>query len=275
MTDAIQKTNTIKKWIVGGFALGLGGVLGYGLLSFRQEDIQVAALRKQNASLQAALNRTRFGNEAASAEPPAAPAVTAPKVVVHERRVPGEQVPVTSAETAAELDRVKQANKSLEYETEVAKANAASIAAESARWQAATKDLEEKLAASNRLAEALQTQFRAASERISRLQLDTAEAKRESARAAESAAKGPAQSKAVDDLMRRRDGYIASILRRYREITDQYRTVAQRADRPSDLAGGEVSRIQSAIALAEDDLRQIESLNAQAKRVLAEANSRK
>ena len=265
----------MKNWLAGGFALGLGVVSGYGLLSLRQESLQVWALRRQNSVLQAALMRARLENPAPAPEAVFEPAVPGPKIIIQERRLPGEQIPVASAEMIAELERARKAAKTLEYELEVAKSNGAAITAESGRWQAATKDLEERLAASSRLAEALQTQFRSASERLSQLQIDTAAAKRESARLAESSAKGSSQSKAIDDLNRRRDGYLTSILRRYRDITDQYRTVTQRSDHPGDLAAGELSRIQSAISLAEDDLRQIEGLNAQTKRLLADANSRK
>ncbi len=66
-----------------------------------------------------------------------------------------------------------------------------------------------------------------------------------------------------DDLNRRRDQYMTNVLRRYREVTDLYRTLSLRQEGPRD----DLSRIQNAISLAEEDMRQLQSLNAQARRL--------
>ena len=66
--------------------------------------------------------------------------------------------------------------------------------------------------------------------------------------------------------------YLNNILRRYREITEQYRAMSgvldSRRDREAAPVGStEIARIQNAIALAEEDLKQIDALNAQAARL--------
>jgi hypothetical protein len=57
-------------------------------------------------------------------------------------------------------------------------------------------------------------------------------------------------------------------LRRYRQITEQYRSMAgmmqtQRTDAPA-AGSADLARIQDSIAMAEEDLRQLNNLNAQA-----------
>jgi hypothetical protein len=66
--------------------------------------------------------------------------------------------------------------------------------------------------------------------------------------------------------------YLNNILRRYREITEQYRAMSgvldSRRDREAaPVRSTEIGRIQNAIALAEEDLKQIDALNAQAARI--------
>lgn len=76
----------------------------------------------------------------------------------------------------------------------------------------------------------------------------------------------------LQDLERRRDQYLTSALRRYRDITGQFRAMSGMLDssrEPSSnsLNGPALTRIQSTIALAEDDLRQLHEFNAQAQQV--------
>ncbi len=66
---------------------------------------------------------------------------------------------------------------------------------------------------------------------------------------------------------------MSSILRRYKDITDQYRALSialdGRRDRQSaPLGEAELARIQNSIAMTEEDLRQINALSAQASSIL-------
>ncbi len=75
----------------------------------------------------------------------------------------------------------------------------------------------------------------------------------------------------LENIFRRREMYLNNILRRYREITEQYRALSgvqdgrDRAATP--LSSAEISRIQNSLALAEDDLKQLTALSAQAQRL--------
>jgi chromosome segregation ATPase len=81
-----------------------------------------------------------------------------------------------------------------------------------------------------------------------------------------SALKTPARASSVpdgelDELSRRRDGYLKSLIRRYREIDNDYRVVMRdpQGPRTTDPA---MLRIQATLSQAEEDLRQIDYLNA-------------
>jgi chromosome segregation ATPase len=73
-------------------------------------------------------------------------------------------------------------------------------------------------------------------------------------------------SKDVEDLQRRREAALVTLERRYREVTDLYRNFSlslQTRESPGQgLQAGDLSRIQTALQQAEEDLRQLRSLNA-------------
>jgi len=76
----------------------------------------------------------------------------------------------------------------------------------------------------------------------------------------------------LDDVMRRRDTYLSNLQRKYRDVTDQLRSLSARLERyrDSDSAPGfasDLPRIQSLVQSAEEDLRQVQALNAQAQRL--------
>ena len=76
----------------------------------------------------------------------------------------------------------------------------------------------------------------------------------------------------LQDLERRRDVYLTSILRRYRDITDEFRAMSSIMDTSHDgsssaCSGAALSRIQSAVTSAEDDMRQMSELSARSQKL--------
>ena len=72
------------------------------------------------------------------------------------------------------------------------------------------------------------------------------------------------------DINRRRENVITSLQRRYREMTDVLRALTVRLDTQRDsvaTVAPDISRMQSTAQSAEDDLRQLASLNTQAQRI--------
>jgi chromosome segregation ATPase len=128
------------------------------------------------------------------------------------------------------------------------------------------------LAAANQAIETVRAELKATADRLAQLEAASAKWKQDSASAKQSAAQLDQTLTDLEDVVRRREMYLNNMLRRYREITEQYRAISgvmdSRRDRQSAPASSpEISRIQNAIALAEEDLRQIQALDAQAQRL--------
>ena len=150
-------------------------------------------------------------------------------------------------------------------------AETASLRQELQAGAIATAELQQRLDAANQSATSLQARLKTAEERLEKL---AAERKATQPLAAQPAQRAPAAEEArlqaqLEDITRRRDAYIASILRRYRELANEYRTFgtafAVPNDRdPTSKTGPELMRIQNTIALVEEELRQLNGLEAQA-----------
>jgi chromosome segregation ATPase len=70
----------------------------------------------------------------------------------------------------------------------------------------------------------------------------------------------------LESVQRRRETLLRNIVRRYREVSEQYRAVALQVNNPDQFSSGgvDLSRLQNAVTLAEEDLRQLRPLNARA-----------
>jgi len=77
----------------------------------------------------------------------------------------------------------------------------------------------------------------------------------------------------LQDLDSRRDALLTSILRRYRDITSQFRAMSGQlgsnrdSNASSPFTDSALTRIQSAVSSADDDLRQLSELSAQARQL--------
>jgi chromosome segregation ATPase len=129
-------------------------------------------------------------------------------------------------------------------------------------------DLEDNLAGANRLVGALQAELKGKSQRLAPLQAANESLRQENDQIKDKLSRVTKLAAQLEEINRRREDYLSNILRRYRDVTEQYRAFAAQADSPAaGPAGGEVSRIQNAISMTEEDLRQLNDLNAQAERL--------
>jgi len=116
------------------------------------------------------------------------------------------------------------------------------------------------------VSEALDTELKFKAQRL--IQVETSEKLlQEKLSKAELAAKRVVVvSKDVEDLNRRREATLLTLERRYRDVTDLYRNFSlsmQTRENPGQgLQAGDLSRIQTALQQAEEELRQLRSLNA-------------
>jgi chromosome segregation ATPase len=140
-------------------------------------------------------------------------------------------------------------------------------AEENKRLAASEADLKEKVAVNSRVIEAVQTELKGKQNRVAELDAANRRLSDENRTRADKLAELPRALQELEQINRRREGYLTGILRRYRDITDQYRAVSARLDRDNSASGiSELGGIQNTISMAEEDLRQLAALNAQAVR---------
>lgn len=141
---------------------------------------------------------------------------------------------------------------------------------EAAKAREALLEAREDAQAARRVADAVQAELKVKSDRLVRVETESRLAQERMAKAESASTKLTAAARELEEINRRRDGYLNTLLRRYRDVTDLFRSVSLNAQ-TSDAAGagggfqaGDLSRIQNAMQQAEDDLRQVQSLNARA-----------
>jgi len=134
-----------------------------------------------------------------------------------------------------------------------------------ANTQAQLDDLQKKL-------DDAVTESGIAHQRVAALEADNATLKANEGGATAKAAEASRIVANLQDLDRRRDVYLTSILRRYRDITSEFRNMSSMLDTSHDpgssaCSGAVLGRIQNAVSSAEDDLRQLSELNARAQKL--------
>lgn len=241
------------------------------VLWWRAEDARSGA-EQRVAGLEAEVSRLKASAQSAPA--PAKPEENSPdaqpaKVV----QAPTGTDPAPYLRTIEELrEQVRDLSKEISAARDAATAAEARLteaSAEIAKGRAEAAELREDLQAARRLTAAVQAELSVKNDRIVRVETNERLMQERLSRAEAANAKVAAASKEVEDLNRRREASITTLVRRIREVSDLYRNFtlnAQTHDTPGTggLQAGDLSRIQSAIQQAEDDLRQLQTLNARA-----------
>lgn len=267
---------TIPFWITAAAFLLL--LAAAGIAIFRQAHTisgqvwQLGERAKENAALRRQLREQSATPAApAASEPAPAPSATMPRLprstpealAVAEQRVRELQASLTQSNS--DVAR-------LEARTSDLQSRADAAAAENHRLSVEQENDKTELAAASQGIETLRADLKATTERLAQLETDRARWKQSGATPKQSAALLDQTVSDLEDVFRRREMYLGNILRRYREITEQYRSLSgvmdSRRDRPTAPASSpEISHIQNAITLTEEDLRQIHALDAQAQRL--------
>jgi chromosome segregation ATPase len=233
----------------------------------------IAALSRENGQLLRRVDDLTRAQPAPPSELPATPAAA------HAPR------PVTDAATVEALSAAEQQVRRLHDSLAQSSAEAAhlqgkvtelesrveSAAEENRRLSAAVEEERKNLADASQALDGLRAQWKAGGARLADLESLNAKLKEEAAAGRQSSAQTQQTLSDLESILHRREMYLSNILRRYKEITEQYRAMSgvrdgrDRAATP--LSSAEVSRIQNSIALAEEDLKQISALNVQAERL--------
>ena len=232
---------------------------------------QIASLAQENGRLLRRIDDLSHPQPAAAPEARSTPVVR-PEPVPDEAtaealsaaRQQVERLHDSLAQSSAEITRLHAKAADLE-------SRLASAADDNRRLNSAVDDSRKRLEEQDQATQAMQATLKDNAARLADLESLNVRLKQESSAATTTSAQ---TRQTVSDLLgifRRRQMYLNNILRRYREITEQYRAMAGiregREPQPKPADATELSRIQNSIALAEEDLKQISALSIQAERL--------
>ena len=268
-------------WVVAAMAAG-AAILAVALLmvsrrtiTLSDQDGELSRLRDENRELRSQVDRLATEVRSLQGQPGVSPVIPGALPPARKADLPAGTLDalrnlgqlredLASARAAGERwqDRI------LQLEGEIEK-----VKDENAVLSTKHRDLEEQASGAGRLVEALRAELKGKNDRLAPLEVANQGLREENRQSREKLRRLAELSAQLDDVNRRRESYLTVILRRYREITDQYRALSGRGeDRPASQAPGgtDASRIENAVSLAEEDLRQLRNLNAQAERLQKE-----
>jgi chromosome segregation ATPase len=252
-----------------------GGAFWIGRLSNRSttEVQRISELEKENAELRASLRNLQQQppEVAADASPDRDQPVRQPRARTESRPFDENQVIVSLRESLAAQQRALTERESriaaLEREIET-------VREEKNRLADHQSELDQQVASFRKQVEQVHVEVKSRDDQLAQLQ---AERRKLRDQATDSGQKLSRVQKAVADLQdlhRRRETHMTNLLNRYRDVNQQYRAFATVLDNRATAegatggtAGPELARIQNAIQLAEEEIRQLNTLNAQAQRV--------
>ncbi len=183
-------------------------------------------------------------------------------------------------ELAAAQTRLAEAQSALtESRNRIAELEASleRVTAENKRLAAAESAAGDDLDHQRRIIQAMETEIKVKNDRIAQLDASLRKTREElRALSLRTGAFAPVVADLIE-LNRRRENTLTSLQRRYRDITDQLRALSVRLDTQRDnpaAAIGDLSRIQTAVLAAEEDLRQLNTLNSQSQQLMRKLASR-
>jgi chromosome segregation ATPase len=253
------------------FELVLGVVLAISLLMILRQSRQIAEFqRQQEANTQA----WRLLQEALrQKEMPKAPPVVAEEAPRRDDRAAIAQREAVIARLDRELAETHATLADLQTQLSTSnEQNAQALASAQERLQKQQADSQAQLDDLQKKLDAALAQADIARQRVAALEADNAKLKTDTATATTQAADVSHIIASLEDVDRRRDAYLTSILRRYRDITSELHAMSSMLDTShepgsSACSGAALSRIQNAVTSAEDDMRQLSELNARAQKL--------
>ncbi len=198
------------------------------------------------------------------------PAVAAQKPQSHEGDAKRLETVRELSQTQTRLFAASSSITELQNKVRELEASLDRLSAENKRISTSESNLKEDVENANRVVQAMETEIRTKNERLAQLEPALRRAREDVTALNQKLAQSGAQPAELADINRRRENTLNSLQRRYRDLTDQLRALAVRLDTERDnptAAVPDISRIQTAVQSAEDDLRQLISLNTQAQRL--------
>lgn len=206
--------------------------------------------------------------------PPAAPPpAEAPAVAIPAPRQSRSSSPVPSASTAsadtealnAKLDEANAALGRIQSRTSELETQVEEFTRERARLAAAGTEAQSRLTELNQTIQSLTEERSQFDKRIKDFESENGRLRHQTQVFSQKNAQFLKDAAEFQELSRRQQTYTTSILRRYRELTDLFRSLPGMVEGKGN--GPELARIQSAVSMADEDLRQLNDLNARLGRV--------
>ena len=232
------------------------GVIAWLWVRSSREDAQVRALEQQ---VRTALTRVPPPAVPSPAPPgAAAKPVEATRREHHTASEPAVDPEVETLrgklqESAANMAKLQA--RVMELETEVL-----NVMGERARAATAEGEARTRVADLTRVVDAMNAERPAAERRLRDLEAEIGRLREQNAAAVQKDTQIGQLSAELRDITRRQQTSASNILRRYREVTDILRSLPGMLESKGN--GPEVSRIQTAISMADEDVRQLNDLNA-------------
>jgi chromosome segregation ATPase len=260
----------VKRWSLLVVVLAVAAVAAFWLARVnRQQAMRLAQLSAENQRLRGRIADLAHAGAASAGAPAPAPAAegqNAPRTtklaINPEDAIAVQRLKLSLADANASIAR-------LESRADEAEAQMQNLRLDNKRLAGSEADLKENLAAANQAVDSLQKELKSSRDRVTQVEIAYQNMRDQSGGDAQKIAQLQQLSTELQDIHQRREVYLNSILRRYKQITEQYRSVAgvlqaQRTDAPA-AGSADLARIQDSIAMAEEDLRQLNNLNAQAR----------
>jgi chromosome segregation ATPase len=133
-------------------------------------------------------------------------------------------------------------------------------------------DLQVQVDALQQKLDSAEAELQASRQRASALEAENNKLKNDAGEGSARTAEVERVAASLQDLDRRRDTYLMSISRRYRDVTSQIRAMSGMSDSSREVSSSACSsealgRIQNTVSQADDDMRQLNELNAQARQL--------
>jgi chromosome segregation ATPase len=254
------------------FELILGGILIVSLLMMRRQSRRIADYQRRQAEDTQAWRLLQKAQQKKEAQtpPPATSQETVPaaeeQADLAKREAVIERLDRELAETRATLTDLQSQLSSSNQQ------NAQAVADAEARLQKQQTDSQAQIDDLQKRLDAALTQADIARKRSAALEADNSKLKTDTAAATTQSSDVSHTIASLQDLESRREVYLTSILRRYRDITSEFRAMSSMLDTSHDggssaCSGAVLSRIQNAVTSAEDDMRQLNELNARSQKL--------
>lgn len=254
---------------------GIGYWLGRSLNRPVNPSEEVARLEQDNQTLKTTVERLRAENAVLLGEaeeggaPVGAPGKRAPRPA--QGSLPADTELIRSLQES--LAAANQSNSTAQTRIKELETELDEVREERTRLAAVETDLGSRIAAIRSVAEAKESDLARQAGQIAQLEAANKRLRDDAGSVGQKTTQQAQVLNELQELYRRRESYLTTMISRYREITEQYRafvSVMENRRGPEGTAGGgmsiaspELGRIQNSIAMAEEDLRQLTSLNAQ------------